>query len=174
MRSWIALFSHTGSEIFDVCQSIRKWPDLIITNNRNFNQSSWINAPKLNILYANKPMTPEMYRWCFASPHSPLVTCHGWMRIIPESICNEFECINLHPGLISKYPELKGKDPQEKAVLLNLPTTGCTIHRMTKDLDGGEILKEREINIEGKSKGQVITDLRILAKEMWINYLSIL
>ena len=31
---WIAFFSQTGSEIADIADSIKRWPDVIITNDR--------------------------------------------------------------------------------------------------------------------------------------------
>ena len=33
-RPWIAFFSQTGSEIVDIAKSLKKWPDVIVTNER--------------------------------------------------------------------------------------------------------------------------------------------
>ena len=33
-RPWIAFFSQTGSEIVDISKSLKRWPDVIVTNER--------------------------------------------------------------------------------------------------------------------------------------------
>jgi folate-dependent phosphoribosylglycinamide formyltransferase PurN len=46
-----------------------------------------------------------------------IVTLHGWLRVIPAYVCERSRIYNGHPGLITKYPELKGKDPQVRAFI---------------------------------------------------------
>ena len=43
-----------------------------------------------------------------------LITLNGWLRIVPPDKCAKYNIYNGHPGLITKYPELKGKDPQQR------------------------------------------------------------
>ena len=33
-NKWLAFFSQTGGEIADIAESLQRWPDLIITNER--------------------------------------------------------------------------------------------------------------------------------------------
>lgn len=96
----------------------------------------------------------------------------GYMRVIPEEICAEYKIYNLHPGDIVKFPELKGKDPQEKAYRLELPSTGVVIHKATKDVDCGEIMYRRECKINyQKGVSQLYHTLGQLAKRSWYEFI---
>ena len=128
-RTWIAMFSHTGSEIASVCDKINRYPDRVITNQSPGNICKELADNKLlDILYcARTPEEPEYER--MFSRGTPIITLHGWMRVIPGRVCEHNEIINLHPGLITKYPELKGKDPQIRAWQAQHPYVGCVLHR---------------------------------------------
>ena len=46
---------------------------------------------------------------------------------------------NGHPGLINMYPELKGKDPQER-IKPYMSLIGSVVHKVTPEVDAGEIV----------------------------------
>ena len=75
-----------------------------------------------------------------------IITLHGWLRIMPKEVCERFSIFNGHPGLITEYPELKGKDPQIRAFEGKYPVMGCVIHKVTAGVDEGKILKEIRFN----------------------------
>ena len=75
-----------------------------------------------------------------------IVTLHGWLRIVPPYVCERSKIYNGHPGLITKYPELKGKDPQEKAFKLKHKTIGCVLHKVSAGVDEGKIVMEERTN----------------------------
>ena len=166
-RPWIALYSHTGSEIRNISLRMNNAPDLIVTNSDRpallFEQSRGI--PK-------KP-TVDDYRSVFTlAGENPLITLHGWMRIIPEQICDEYEIYNLHPGLITDYPELKGKDPQRRIFeMLNFPShVGCVIHKATAEVDSGEIIMSRKV-FNSYPSAKILTEvLHTMAGDMWVDF----
>jgi phosphoribosylglycinamide formyltransferase-1 len=102
----------------------------------------------------------------------PIVTLHGWLRIMPPSICNQFEIYNGHPGLITRYPELKGKDPQQKAFDLGLETSGCVIHEVTEGVDEGRILRSREVSIRELEIEQLFHILHQISISLWVDFLK--
>jgi folate-dependent phosphoribosylglycinamide formyltransferase PurN len=105
--------------------------------------------------------------------NNPLVTLHGYLRILPPEIVTQFEVINGHPGDIVKYPELKGKDPQQKAIDLGLSSTGVVLHRAIAEVDAGEILKHQERVIhKGTSTEQLILDLKAIQLDLWCELLK--
>jgi hypothetical protein len=84
--------------------------------------------------------TSEQYRKLFLD--ADLITLHGFLYIIPAEALEGKKVFNGHPGLITKYLELKGKDKQ-KAVLNNkekYPEIGSVIHLVTPELDDGPVL----------------------------------
>ena len=85
---------------------------------------------------------------------------------------NRFEIYNGHPGLITQYPELKGKDPQQKAFDLGLESSGCVIHRVTEGVDEGEILRSRKVSIKGLEIGELFHILHSISVSLWVDFLK--
>lgn len=165
---WVALFSHTGTEIVNISDRLTHWPDKIITNQLpgKFNRKI-----KQEVFFAENKPSVRSYRNLLDG--ADLVTLHGWMRIIPPKICEEFNIYNLHPGLITLYPELKGKDPQYR--VLNSKHTydyvGCVIHKVTPELDAGEVIMETKLRNTFYSDEAIVNALHEAAGDMWVDFL---
>src|SRR5574343_640449 len=71
---------------------------------------------------------------------SDIIILSGYLRVLPPELCSMFEIYNAHPGDIVQHPELKGLDPQKKAIELRLTTTGVVIHEVTLEIDSGKII----------------------------------
>ena len=167
---WIALFSQTGSEIYNIAQRTHRAPKYIMTNNAN--RETWhpgLEELSSIIITSKHAMLMDML---MGMRNSPLITLHGYLRILPEEVVEAHEVINGHPGDIIKYPELKGKDPQAKAIELGLPSTGVVLHKAVAEVDAGEILKHctRDI-LAGTTTEQLILDLKALQLDLWCELL---
>ena len=167
-RKWIALFSHTGSEIVNITNRLGTAPDLIITNNKPGTDT--IHEGIRDVTYTAAKPTVEEYESLFEQ--DSIVTLHGWMRIVPGSICDNYDIYNLHPGLIDEYPELKGKDPQQQVFnMLNTPShVGCVIHRATAELDAGPIVMTRRVINHYATPNILINVLHEMASDMWVDF----
>lgn len=68
-----------------------------------------------------------------------LICFAGFMKIVDESLIkpNRFSILNIHPGLL---PGLPGKDPQRRALELELPGTGNTVHLVTENVDDSRFI----------------------------------
>lgn len=166
-RPWIALYSHTGSEIRRLSQRFSRSPDLIVTN-----KSRPSILTKHSVCTTSKPSTVD-YRAIFDTiSGDPIITLHGWMRIIPEEICREYDIYNLHPGLITQYPELKGKDPQDKVfTMLNSPSyVGCVIHKVIPEVDAGEVIMSTRVLNAYNSSNELKRVLHDIAGNMWVDF----
>ena len=171
-RPWIAFFSQTGSEIVEVSKLLGRWPDLIITNERPDHLRKIHPALEGKVAFVENKPTDEELSMILGQYGNPLVTLHGWLRIMPPYICNRFEIYNGHPGLITEYPELKGKDPQQKAFDLGLESSGCVIHRVTEGVDEGEILRSRKVSIKGLEIGELFHILHSISVSLWVDFLK--
>lgn len=177
---WVAFFSQTGSEIVEISNKVGRHPDLIITNNRP-DRVRTINPELLKLhstlsIIPNKP-TVEDYMSTLKvlneRPSDVLITLHGWLRIMPKEVIDSYPYMfNGHPGLISRYPELKGKDPQMKAWKLGLDTSGCVIHRVTEGVDEGQIVREKEIPIRNLSLDGLFSNLHSTSIKLWVDFLK--
>ena len=172
-RPWIAFFSQTGSEIVEVSKLLGRWPDMIVTNERpeHLRKIHPALENKHLVFVDNKPSVEEL-SMVIGQYVNPLVTLHGWLRVMPPYICNRFEIYNGHPGLITEHPELKGKDPQQKAFDLGLEYSGCVIHRVTEGVDEGEILRSRKVYIKELEIGELFHILHSISVSLWVDFLK--
>ena len=170
---WIAFFSQTGSEIADIADSIERWPDVIITNDRpeHLRTVDERIAKQGYFTWSNKPTEDEYIELLEAYPDA-LVTLHGWLRIVPEYVCERSKIYNGHPGLITKYPELKGKDPQVRAFELKHETIGCVLHEVVAGVDEGKVIAEERVNAFGLDLENTFRILRDRSLYLWVNFLK--
>ena len=171
-RPWIAFFSQTGSEIVNISKTLGKEPDLIVTNHRPDHLRAINEGIEICYETSNKP-TLEEYEEVLSQYDNPLITLHGWLRVLPEEITNKYEIYNGHPGLITLYPDLKGKDPQMKAFEANYKTIGSVIHRVTAGVDEGPIVAERAYNSDKLLPlGDIFLILHNISTDLWIKCLK--
>ena len=80
----------------------------------------------------------------FKSWRVDLIVLAGYMRILKRPL--DFHCpiINVHPSLLPKY---KGLHAVEQALDSNDEVTGCTVHYVNEELDGGDIIAQKEVPI---------------------------
>jgi phosphoribosylglycinamide formyltransferase-1 len=73
-----------------------------------------------------------------------LVILAGFMRILKPSFIDAFPqgIINLHPSLLPSFP---GLDAIGQAWRRGVKITGCTVHRVTSEVDGGPILDQTAV-----------------------------
>ena len=73
-----------------------------------------------------------------------LIVLAGYMRVLKNP--SNFPCpiINIHPSLLPKY---KGLHAIEQAMESGDKETGCTVHYVNEELDGGEIILQGKVPI---------------------------
>jgi phosphoribosylglycinamide formyltransferase-1 len=76
-----------------------------------------------------------------------LVVLAGFMRILKPRFLDAFprKIINLHPSLLPSFP---GLDAIGQAWRRGVKVTGCTVHYVTSEVDGGPILDQAAIRRE--------------------------
>ena len=183
MRPWIAFFSQTGTEIYNLSNALGIYPDCIVNNKQDHSttnecliKTTEFRQHKLNLpnLWCQLPKTPtvEEYNNVLGLFDNPVITLHGYLRIISKEICEKYEIYNLHPGLIDKYPELKGYNPQERAFTEGYRLAGCVIHRVVPEVDEGEILMSQGVDIEDLDLPGVYEALHNVAFDLWKSFFT--
>ena len=170
---WIAFFSQTGSEIADISEALGQAPDIIITNDRPEHLRTIDERIEKQgyFTWANKPSEEDYISLLEAYPDA-IVTLHGWLRIVPEYVCERSKIYNGHPGLITKYPELKGKDPQVRAFELKHNVIGCVLHKVVAGVDEGKIIAEERVNAFQLDLEDIFRILRDRSLYLWTNFLK--
>lgn len=138
-KRWVACLSQSGSELLEICKELRIAPDVILTTHVEKLRSEIYELGARIIVTYVRPTEEELQR-IFAE--SDIVTLHGFLYIIPGSVCNAHVIYNGHPALLTEYPELKGKDKQKDAFLFKAkyPWIGSVLHEVVAELDAGRIL----------------------------------
>lgn len=175
-KRWVAFFSHTGTEIYNLSQKIGRFPDRIITNKPPGDKTIHKKLiGRVDVVYVrNRPDVEDYQR--VLKDDDCVVTLHGWMRIVPKPVCKEFEIYNLHPGLITKYPQLKGADPQAKVA--NEPDeskfkeVGCVIHRVTPKVDDGKVYASCSTSNVFSGEATLTEHLHDMATQLWVDFLT--
>ena len=173
---WIAFFSQTGSEIVDLSKRLGRKPDLIVTNNfeDKIKFHPGIREMGVTIMSAKHDMIMNYFRnQVIYNVSETIISLHGYLRILPADICEKYEIYNGHPGAITLYPELKGKDPQEKVWQENekYTTIGSVVHRCTAELDDGEVLKAVYLRNRNYTKEDLYASLKMTSSSAWLFFL---
>jgi folate-dependent phosphoribosylglycinamide formyltransferase PurN len=177
-KRWIACFSRTGYELYSIIKNLQILPDLVVCNQSPATQKIDSNLRQVliennvQIVFTSKAPTIEEYKSVFGSNTSTFITLHGWMRIIPPAICTEYTIYNGHPGLVTKYPILKGKDPQKKAFELKHKTIGTVIHEVISEVDDGRVLSEASIKNTFSDLDSIFNTLREISIVLWVDFLK--
>jgi phosphoribosylglycinamide formyltransferase-1 len=69
------------------------------------------------------------------------------MRVLKPPFLTRFEgrVINLHPSLLPSFPGLDGIG---QAYRRGVKITGCTVHYVTTEVDGGPIIDQAAVRVE--------------------------
>ena len=96
--------------------------------------------PHVRIPHKDEDRMIEMFRaW-----NVDLIILAGYMRVIKNPSAFPCPIINVHPSLLPKY---KGLNVVERAMEAGEEKTGCTVHYVNEELDGGEIIMQAEVEI---------------------------
>ena len=73
-----------------------------------------------------------------------LIILAGYMRVLKNPSAFPCPIINVHPSLLPKY---KGLNVVQRAMEAGEEKTGCTVHYVNEELDGGEIIMQASVDI---------------------------
>jgi len=83
-----------------------------------------------------------------------LVILVGYMRILSKQFCDFWagRCINVHPSLLPKHAGGMDLAVHQAAIDAGDKQSGCTIHQVTEEVDGGPIVVQKVVEIaEGET-----------------------
>lgn len=170
---WYSLFSHTGSET----ESISKYVKLAGAFTNNFDYQGDLHplvAP--SVVIHSLLMRPDCIK------DDSVITLNGYMRILPADVISSLEkrgikVYNIHPAPIGIYPELRGKDPQERLYegikSGKYSIMGVTIHRVDEGLDTGKIVTvEHRFADRNLTQEQLDKALHAMAAAAWHRFFT--
>jgi len=92
-----------------------------------------------------------------------LVCLAGYMRILGREFIKKFEgkIINIHPSLLPAFP---GLNVQQKAIDYGVKFSGCTVHFVSEEVDGGPIILQAVVPVHESDNAETLAE-RILIQE---------
>ncbi|SDT86365.1 phosphoribosylglycinamide formyltransferase-1 [Verrucomicrobium sp. GAS474] len=75
-----------------------------------------------------------------------LVVLAGYMRVVKAPLLDAFpeRIINIHPSIL---PAFKGLEAWKQALAAGVAETGCTVHWVNAEIDGGDVLGQERVPI---------------------------
>ena len=96
--------------------------------------------------------------------HAPdLVVLAGFMRILTPGFVSHYEgrMVNIHPSLL---PAFTGLHTHQRAIDAGCKFAGCTVHRVTAELDVGPILDQAAVPVLPGDTAELLA-ARVLTQE---------
>ncbi|WP_203310090.1 phosphoribosylglycinamide formyltransferase [Sphingomonas beigongshangi] len=92
-----------------------------------------------------------------------VIVLAGYMRLLSDDFVARWrgKIVNIHPSLLPKY---KGLDTHARAIAAGDRVAGCSVHIVTEELDGGELLGQAEVPVLPDDTPDVLA-ARVLAAE---------
>ncbi|WP_062433902.1 methionyl-tRNA formyltransferase [Herbidospora daliensis] len=97
------------------------------------------------VLLRNRPTDPELLQ-AVKDAQPDVIVANNWRTWLPPEIYDlpPHGTLNVHDSLLPKYA---GFSPIIWALINGEPEVGVTAHRMTEDLDAGDILLQRSVPV---------------------------
>ena len=92
-----------------------------------------------------------------------IICLAGFMRVLTEGFVTRWQgkMLNIHPSLLPKY---KGLQTHARALDAGDTEAGCSVHEVTAELDGGQVLGQARVPILPKDTPETLA-ARVLVQE---------
>ena len=103
-----------------------------------------------------------------------IICLAGFMKILSKDFIELFKgrILNIHPSLLPKY---KGLNTHARAIAAKDKFSGCSVHLVTAELDGGPILAQSKVTIDKSDTAEtlsskVLKEEHLLYPEVLLNF----
>ena len=104
----------------------------------------------------------------FHAAGAELILMIGYMRIVSVGFVHEWKgrLLNVHPSLLPAFGGLMNQKVHEAVLAAGVRETGCTIHQVTEEVDGGPIVLQKRCPVLPGDTPEVLKD-RVQALEQF-------
>lgn len=146
-------------------------PDKPVGRNKEITPSPVKKYASENMLLVVQPENIKEQWEEVVSLHPNLIVTCAYGQIIPRELLvyPKYGCINVHASLL---PKLRGGAPIHHAIIDGYKTTGVTIMHMSPRMDAGDIISQKEIEIEETDTAETLFNkLSILGRDLLLETL---
>jgi len=157
MKKIAVLFSGKGSNFAHIVKSLHQQEFEVVvalTNNPNAEGIEVANAATIPLeiidpkAYESREAFDAVVVECLQQYSPDLTVLAGFMRILTPVFTEQITSINLHPSLLPRH---KGLKAIEKSYEDEYSHGGVSIHYVSSELDGGEVILQKGIAKESLS-----------------------
>jgi phosphoribosylglycinamide formyltransferase-1 len=157
LKKIAVLFSGTGSNLAYILEHLHKKElevVVAITNRPNAGGIAFAKEYDVPVeiidstSFENREIFDKQIVKTLKSYDAELTVLAGFMRILTTVFTDEIRAINLHPSLLPRH---KGIHAIERSYADEFNVGGVSVHWVTSELDGGEIILQREVSKIRKS-----------------------
>jgi phosphoribosylglycinamide formyltransferase-1 len=149
MKQIVALFSGEGTNLANLIEKIHhQHAQMVCAITNNPDAGGIVKAQRASVPvkilnhrdYASRENYDHALVELIHSYHPDLVVLCGFMRILTPIFTANIRAINLHPSLL---PMFKGSRAIERSFESEESLGGVTVHWVSEELDGGEIILQK-------------------------------
>jgi len=120
--------------------------DLILTNNDKADGLLLAKNNSIKSYFFDKNKFEILAEKILLEENIELICLAGFMQILSKNFIQNWEnrIINIHPSYL---PHFKGLNAQEQAIRARAGYSGCTVHHVNAEIDGGEIILQKKIHL---------------------------
>lgn len=100
-----------------------------------------------------------------------LVLLIGYNRILSDHFCREYRhrIVNIHPSLLPAFAGGFDKNVHEEVLKAGVKVSGCTLHFVTEQVDGGPIIMQKAVEIrEGDDADSLKDKVQAAEQEVFL------
>ena len=99
----------------------------------------------------------------------------GYNKIISDCLVNEYKnnIYNIHPSLLPKYSGLWDKNVHKNIIDNNEIFTGCTLHRVSNEVDKGDIILQKQCLVNTNNIDELKSKVQQLESDCIINLIQL-
>ncbi|ASG69054.1 phosphoribosylglycinamide formyltransferase [Francisella halioticida] len=104
-----------------------------------------------------------------------LILLIGFMRILSPFFINSFKdkVLNIHPSLLPKHAGLMDLDVHQSVINAGDYVSGCTIHHVTEDVDGGGIVLQLKCDVNKSDTAKTLkAKVQTLESKAWVEVIK--
>jgi phosphoribosylglycinamide formyltransferase-1 len=171
MKTIAVLFSGKGSNFAHIVQTLhQKELEIVVALTNNPDAGGIEVAKKAGIpleivdsstFDSRESFDTEVVK-CLQKYQPDLTVLAGFMRILTPVFTEQIRAINLHPSLLPRHKGLKAIERSFEDAHL---TGGVSVHWVTSELDGGEVILQKEIDKSGLDFEAYDRKIRTIEKE---------
>ena len=175
MKKIAILFSGTGSNFAYVVKHLHLKKCEVVVALTNNPQAKGIEiAKKHHIplvvidskLYKQREKFDEVVVESLQKYMPDLTVLAGFMRILTPTFTSQIKALNLHPSLLPRH---KGLNAIEKSYEDRFDEGGVSVHFVSSELDGGDIILQKSVLKKGLSFKEYDTQIRTIEKEALVD-----